>query len=125
LFAKHGKEGPAYHWLSTEDWGDLPGIDFEGRGEIAALFAQVYDLLCDDEDKWMVPFRRMLQRVCRSLNGDDWRSVCAVTDDFFVVPADGSQYFANDYPDIVRSVPAARLKLLRSRGFGPPEEWAD
>jgi hypothetical protein len=124
LLAQHGQRGPEFFWLSTEDGGDLPGIDFEGRGEITELFGQVYDLLCDNEDRYMVPFREMVQRVCRTLNGTDWPSVCAVTDDFFVVPADGSMHFGDDYPDIVRSVPASRLKLLRSRGLGPPEDWA-
>ena len=124
LLAQQGRRRQEIFWMSTEDGGDLPSIYFLGQGEIAELFGHVYELLCDDEDQYMVPFREMLQRVCRTLNDADWPSFCVVTDDFFVVPADGSVHFGDDYTDIVRSVPASRLELLRSRGLGVPKDWA-
>lgn len=94
-------------------------------GQLPELFAQVYELLCEDEDTYMVSFREMLQGVCRELNEMDWRPICPVTDDFVVFPKDDSNHFSDVWPDIVRSVPPARLDLLRSRGLGPPEEWAN
>ncbi len=121
LLAKRGDSAGAYYWMSGEDGGDLPDIQLMGPEPISDLFSKVYELLCEDEVKYMIPFREALQRVCYELNGKDWRNVCLVTDDFVVVPADGSMHFANDSPDIVRSVPQHRLDLLRSRELGPPE----
>jgi hypothetical protein len=122
LLARHGKKAPLHYWASWADGGDLPGIDLDGPGRLAELFEDVYTLLCEDEAKHMVAFRDMLQRMCGELNNRDWHSFCPVTDDFVVVPADGSAYFTDDQPDIVRSIPTARLELLRSRGLGLPEE---
>ena len=63
--------------------------------------------------------KRRSEPVGRGLNRKDWGTICPVTDDFVFVPADGSGYFGNHYDDIVQSVPADRLALLRSRGLGP------
>jgi len=112
--------------MSSEEFGDLSDIELglDGSSQIGEQFAQVYELLCDNESQYMVPFRAMLQKVCRALNEKDWRDVCAVTDDFVVVPAGGSVHFGDDYVDIVQSVSIARLDLLRSHGLGVPTAWA-
>ena len=92
--------------------------------EVAAQFDRIYELLCEDEDGNMAPFRQLIQQVARDLNFTDWTRYCRVTDDFVVVPADGSQHYCDDYEDILASVPESRLELLRSRRvLGPPEHW--
>jgi hypothetical protein len=130
VVASKGPSAPYYIWGSGEECGDgqvfLPGERFSTNAEkqIAALFQRVYVLLCDDEDGNIVPFRKMLRQVARELNSKAWKPVCPVTDDFVVVPADGSQHFCDDYADIVASVSPAQLVLLRShRLLGPAESW--
>lgn len=136
-------EGSTFHlWAAGEGCGDevvtLPP-DRPEEGKLAAMvrlaylflwpssrlllkiefhLMKVYDLLCEDEDEYMAAYREMLREVARQLNAKDWSKVCPVTDDFVVVPADGSQHFGGeDYEDLVASVPSARLALLRSRGL--------
>jgi hypothetical protein len=128
--AGKGRKAPYYLWGSGERCGDgqveLPGKSVPGRaqGQLTKLFEEIYDRLCKDEDANMVLFRKALQQVARELNSKDWASVCPVTDDFVVAPADGSTHFGNEYQDIAESVQAKRLALLRSRGFlGPSEMW--
>jgi hypothetical protein len=130
VVAAKGRNAPFYLWSSGEDCGDgtvgLPPEKPAGKPDkqIAALFEKVYDLLCEDEDEYMDPFREMLRQVAAKLNALDWSKVCKVTDDFVVAPADGSMHFGDDYEDLVASVPEERLELLRSRGFlGPEETW--
>jgi hypothetical protein len=130
VLASKGRNAPYYLWGSGEACGDgeveLPSkhSSSKTRKQIATLFQKVYDLLCEDEDENMVAFREMLQQVARELNSKDWTTICPVTDDFVVIPADGSVHFGDDYQDIAASVLADRLDLLRSRGFlGPGETW--
>jgi hypothetical protein len=131
VLASKGRDAPFYIWGSGEECGDghvdLPLERPSGKTEkqIATLFQQIYDSLFEDEEENMVAFRQMLQQVARELNAKDWKKVCPVTDDFGVLPADGSQHFGGeDYEDLVESVPAERLDLLRSRRFlGPGENW--
>jgi hypothetical protein len=91
--------------------------------EIAALFEDVYQALAADEEKNMVRFRKMLWEVARKLNTMDWKNIAPTTDDFVLVPAEGSGSFRDDFDDIFKSIPAARLSLLISRGF-LPDEWS-
>lgn len=57
----------------------------------------------------------MVQRVAAKLNTLDWSTIAPVTDDFVVFPADGSHTVGDDFEDMQASVPAERLKLLKSR----------
>ncbi len=126
-----GRSAPFHLWSAGEECGDgmveLPSDPPANKAEkqLAKWFAKVYGQLEEDEDEAMPPLRAMLQRVAAQLNSMDWKSVCAVTDDFVVVPADGSQFFGGeDYEELVASVPAERLDLLRSRGLlGLGEMW--
>jgi hypothetical protein len=122
LVARYGDEARLHYWASWADGGDLDGVDLDGPGRITELFGDVYPLLCEDEAKHMIQFRGMLQRVCRELNGQDWQRYCPVTDDFIVIPTDGSAHFCDEYPDVVQSVPPTRLDLLSSRGLGFVED---
>jgi hypothetical protein len=132
VLASKGRNAPFYLWSSGEECGDgnidIPPEEPSDAGykPIAELCAQVYDLLCEDEkeDEHMGLFRQMIQQVALQLNSRDWKPICPVTDDFVVTAADGSQHFADDYEDLVNSIPADRLALLRSRGLlGPGENW--
>jgi hypothetical protein len=128
LLADAGKNALYYLWASGEAKGELQAVELSADYtdlETAGLLNNVYSLLCEDNDDSTMPkYRAVLQRVCRQLNCLSWDHVCQVTDDFVVVPADGSQYFADDSSDIVDSIPADRLELLRSRGLlGPGRAW--
>lgn len=130
VLADKGRDAPSYLWAAGEDCGDGQ-IDFpaqppagKGHKQIEKQFQEIYALLCDDEDEHMPPFRSMLVEVARALNARDWASICPVTDDFVVALADGEQFFADDYQDLLDSIPAERLELLRGRGLlGPEETW--
>jgi hypothetical protein len=133
-----GKDGLDYLWSSGEECGTRPNVSipsdpdqsqiartlnvFGDRtdAKIAKLFAKVYRLLGDDEDEYMPSFRAALQSVTMKLNQTDWQQVCEVTDDFVVVPADGSMFFCDDEADLIGGVPAERIALLQSRGFLGP-----
>ena len=124
LLAEKGPSALYHLWAANEEGCDGPDVQLDGPQPITDLFAQVYDLLCQSEEQHMPPFRALLQRVALALNQQDWSGVCPVTDDFVVVPADGSRFFCDEYCDIAGSVPAQRLELLRSRGLlGPGKHW--
>jgi hypothetical protein len=132
VLVSKGRDAPFYIWGSGEECGDgnvdLPPDPPSSKTEkqIAGLFEQVYELLSDDEEENMVPYRELLREVARQLNALSWKKkICKVTDDFVVVPADGSMHFGGeDYEDMVESIPSDRLALLRSRGLlGPDESW--
>jgi hypothetical protein len=130
LVAGKGRNAPFYIWASGEDPGVVAG-EFPPEGakskplkQIVKLFAKVYELLEDDEDEAMPPLRELLHEVARQLNARDWSGICAVSEDFVVAAADGSQFFADDHADLAGSIPAERLDLLRARRFlGPEETW--
>lgn len=129
IFAERGRDAPFFLWASCEETGDSeivlppPRTTDKTHKRIAKLFEEVYALLTANEDKHMPRYRRIVQQVAVALNAMDWKPICPVSDDFVVLAADGSQHFDNDYDDIVNSIPAERLQLLRSRSFiGPDEE---
>ena len=114
VLASKGKDGLEHLWASGEQCGDgrieIPPETprSETDKEIATLFAKVYACLCeeDDEGEIMVQFGKALCKVAKKLNLLDWKKVCPTTDDFLVVPADGSAEFRADVEDFVESVPA-------------------
>lgn len=132
ILAKNGKDTPSALWLSGEDPSDgRVYVPAEGHpdpdGEkLHAYFQDIHRLVCKDPKKYMPIYRKSLQDVARAMNQLDWSKFTRVTDDFVVVPADGSQYFGggDDYTDIVASVPMERIKLLEQGGFiGPASNW--
>jgi hypothetical protein len=94
--------------------------------QIASLFKAVYELLCEDdhEEENMVRFRQVIRDVSKQLNTLDWSKICAVTDDFVVLPADGSMCFGGEEIEDIQTIPTDRLDLLKSRGL-VPMEWFD
>lgn len=122
-----GRDALYYIWASAEEMCDGPGGHLGTRdagGDLAPLFGQVYALLAENEKTYMESYRQMLQRVSRELNTQDWSRISEVTDDFVVLPADGSQFFDDDFHDIRNSISDTRLELLRSRGLlGPGRRW--
>jgi hypothetical protein len=127
LLVEAGRSALFYLWASGEGKGDGPEAilgQAETDPETADLLQRVYQLLSEDEDRFMPPYRMALQRLSYQLNSNDWARICRVTEDFVVVPADGSQHFADELDDITNSIPPARLDLLRSRGLlGPDKQW--
>ncbi len=70
-----------------------------------------------------MPLRKMTQRVAQKLNQIDWLPYCAVTDDFVVVPADGSHSFTADFEELTASVTPDRIKLLCQRQYLGSQKW--
>lgn len=139
---QHKPSGPLYYlWAAGEECGTslpatIPENPESSSGilagwnlysmnpdkQIKGLFAEVNSLLDQDSNLYMTEFRKTLQRVTLKLNELDWKQICEVSDDFVIIPADGSRFFGRDEDDIEQGMPAERLKLLQSRGFlGPPE----
>ncbi len=122
-----GKQAPDGIWLA-----DNTDLDEQHRNiflrhdpETRRLCGEIFRLLTKDEDATLQELRRTIQRVCRRLNQLDWTSIRAVTDDFVVFPADGAHTFYDDYGDLLASVPAERIELLRERGYlGPGDNLA-
>lgn len=129
ILDEKGKNGLFYLWGSGEEAGIRPSITIpadclETEGQLSRLLAMIYALLGQNEDLYMRSYRAALQAVTRELNAKDWSEICPVSDDFVIVPADGSQHFANEHDDLVQGIPPERLELLRSRGFfGPEPHW--
>lgn len=70
----------------------------------------------DDELVEILPFRRMVYRVCLALNSYDWSGVLPVTDEFTVMACDW--HSGDDIrADADGSVPAARQRTLKKRGL--------
>lgn len=127
LLKQKGRDATYYLWSSGEVTFDkeidLPneGLKFKSNKRMIELFAALYDRLMD---RTLASYRKMLQEVARTLNSKDWRRTCPVTDDFAIATADGSQAFADEHGDLVKSIPPDRLKLLRQRGLlGPGRDW--
>lgn len=99
-------------WLTSELkhglWIDLPD---DGLSERWSLF---YQLMGAAEDFGTCP--KMLRRVAKRLNEQDWTGTLPVTDDFIFTASDTSdRYDTRD--DLPPSVPAKRLALLKKRGL--------
>jgi hypothetical protein len=127
VLATTGANAPYYIWCADETDSTMehgPNIFLNDDPKISKLCGKIYERLCNDEEANLPLLRGAIQEVCRALNQMDWRRFCEATDDFVVFPADGSHTFYDDYGDLVASVPAERVELLRSRGLlGPAERW--
>lgn len=66
-----------------------------------------------DDDRMLLPFRKMMYRVAQQLNGLDWSSCLAPTDDFVVIASDWTGYWVEE--DARASLPSAARKRLESR----------
>jgi hypothetical protein len=93
--------------------------------ELSALCRQWYDREWGGraETEELCPIREMVQRVSARLNRIAWHSHAPVTDDFVVFPADGSHTFCADYEEMLASVPAERVDMLRARKLLGTDEW--
>lgn len=96
----------------------LYAATMSGNRDITQLCAEIYQRLCQSENQNMPLLRQLARRVCKKLNALNWENITPVTDDFVAFPADGSGFWGDEFEaDLVASVPAARVKVLRSRGF--------
>ncbi len=80
----------------------------------------VYEYLSEDwkdqdEERVILPFRKMIYRVCLHLNDLDWSAILPVTEDFAVVASDWSGFWVHE--DAEKSVPPARKRLLKKQGL--------
>lgn len=90
----------------------------QGNEEITRLFSEIYQRLCQSESENMPLLRQLARRVCKKLNAVKWDTYAPVTDDFVAFPADGSGFWGDEFEeDLIGSVPAERVKVLRKRGF--------
>src|SRR5690606_30450399 len=79
------------------------------------LAANTTGLPLEDEGELLSPFRQMMHRVARRLNGTDWNDVLPTTDDFVVVSMDTIGYWLTE--DLERSIPESKYAVLQKRGF--------
>lgn len=106
-------------WMIAE----LPFIQcpLAKRHPIRGKCDAAYDYLSsdwDDQDEFEVilPFRKMIYRVCLALNKLDWSPYLPVTDDFTVMASDWSAgCYIHD--DARASVPRAKQNSLLKKGF--------
>jgi hypothetical protein len=114
-------------WDSSEECGQGPDVCLDesiASPQLEKRFKDVYKLLSKDLEAYMPLFRATLQRVCMELNSREWSQFFHVKDDFVIVPADGSQFFRDEFDDISKSMSPERLKLLQSKGFlGSGQRW--
>ncbi len=75
------------------------------------------------EEVELRPFREMVQRVAARLNDLPWSEYAPTTDDFVVFAADASHTYCADYEEMLASVPAERIELLRSRRMLGNSNW--
>jgi hypothetical protein len=75
------------------------------------------------EEVELRPFREMVQRASARLNGLPWSKYAPTTDDFVVFAADASHTYCADYEEMLASVPAERIELLRSRRMLGDPDW--
>ncbi len=130
VLASKGQDGLDHLWASGEECGDgrieIPPAPPKSKPdkELASLFGHIYELMCEDEDEeaTMIRFGKTLCKVAKKLNALDWSKVCPKTEDFVIVPADGSASFRADVEDFIDSVPAARQAVLSAHG-AIPKEW--
>jgi len=93
-------------------------IDLAQSRDLAKVFAEVYELLCQSEDDHMPRLRELARKLSQVVNAQTWGPPITVTDDFVVFPADGSGFFGGEFlDDLHTSVPTERVELLRQRGY--------
>lgn len=96
---------------------------------VHGLCKRVYGFLTDGktdqcESELLMPFRKMIYRVCRKLNAQDWSNVLPISDHFTVMASDWSTA-AYIEADANGSVPAAKRRRLQKHGlFFNPEEFS-
>lgn len=139
IVSRRGNFAPYYLWAFGEDPEDgrahLPPLRYSPtwkdrlialrkvNRQLRAVFVEITRQLEDDEERGMAVYCRCLQGVARELNAMDWNQICPVTDDFVVAAAEGRPE-GTIIDDLVGSIPADRLELLRRRRFlGPEGEW--
>jgi hypothetical protein len=119
LIAEKGKPGLDYIWVADEltypDW--MYSAEIEDPRIARLCWKWCSRRLPEDieEEEELGPMRATVQRVAARLNQLDWGQYTQATDDFVIFPADSSHTFCDDYGDMIASVPAPGIELLRSR----------
>lgn len=96
----------------------LYDADLRSNKEISRLFAEVYELLSESEEDHMSLVRELARKVAKALTTRAWGTQLPTTDDFVVIPADGSGFFGGVFrDDLEASVSAEKIELLKQRGY--------
>ena len=96
-------------------------VDLASNAELLELYSEIYALLEESSDENVPKLRTALRRVSLMLHMIKCPDTVATTDDFVVFPADGSNFFAGEYEqDMKTSIPSKRLELLAERGYLAP-----
>lgn len=105
--------------------GPFPGFPLPGGiiDEVAEDCDSVYQVLSEDamedEEAAIAPFRTMMQRVARTLNGIDWSKKLRVSEDFVVVACDYMSMWCRD--DFHASLGSQKIAELIAKGMMPAE----
>jgi hypothetical protein len=124
VLAAKGDAAPHYLWCADEVCTGAHTCEIDDPA-VAALCRRWYDQPWGGrpETEELTPIREMAQRVAARLNGLRWSEYVPTTDDFVVFAADASHTFCNDYREMMASVPAERIALLRSRRMLGTVKW--
>lgn len=125
VLAEKGDKAPHYLWCADELCIGRRRDAVINDSTVAVLCRTWYAHLSDGvpETEQLRPMRKMVQRVAARLNHVDWSAHAPVTDDFVVFPADASHTYCADYQEMLASVPAGRIELLRSRRMLGTSQW--
>jgi hypothetical protein len=125
--AHRGETAPTYIWGADELLDN--DLSYRARFQdrtLCSLFDRWFKLidreLPEGPDE-LLPLQKMTQRIATRLNGLDWKQYAKVTDDFIVFAADGSHNYCDDYAEMVASVPAQTIALLRSQRMLGTDPW--
>jgi hypothetical protein len=131
ILAEKGDLAPHYlycaHEARREAGADI-NIDFESdtitqlvEGWFAQLPKRKFPM---DED--VLPLHDCIKRVAATLNQLYWTPFTPVTDDFVVLPADGSHSVGGDYQGWEDGrVPADKIALLQARRYIGRKNWLE
>ena len=121
-----GQKAPHHIWCADEltDIGAAYSADLNDArvSELCNTWLAQLTVALEEKEA-LLPIRETVQRACLRLNALDWREYARISDDFIVFPADASHTFCNDYEEMVASVPAEKIELLRSQNMLGTQIW--
>lgn len=95
-------------------------IPLRAPGHFVEMCNAVYEYLSTNDGKddyeMILPFRKMIYRVCQVLNAMDWSSYLPVTDDFTIMASDWSPGVCVK-EDAAASVPLVKREALLKKGY--------
>ena len=106
--------------IASEEGEGVFELDLTSIPKVQQVFQEVYASIAESEEQNMPKLRAALRKVSAKLTKATWTDNLAFTDDFIVLPADGSEYLGGEYlEDMEESLPKKTLTLLKKRGYLP------